>query len=87
MGDRFVAQVPPEFIRRFFTTNGDLFNLDPNWNVAPAQPAIVIRRQLERRPDWSFATQQSKGRRIYTCFVFPEAVTSPCTSNRHNHLE
>ena len=41
---RFAAQLPPEFIRRLFTTKGELPNLGLNWIVAPTQPAMVIRR-------------------------------------------
>ena len=47
MCGRFAAQLPPEFIRRLFTTKGDLPNLGPKWNVAPIQPAMVIRRHPE----------------------------------------
>jgi putative SOS response-associated peptidase YedK len=46
MCGRFAAQFPPEFIHRLFATTGDLRNLGPNWNVAPTQPAKVIRRHL-----------------------------------------
>jgi putative SOS response-associated peptidase YedK len=54
MCGRFAAQLPPEFIRRLFATKGDLPNLGPNWNVAPTQPAMVVRRHPqtgERRLD------------------------------------
>jgi putative SOS response-associated peptidase YedK len=37
----------PEFIRRLFRTQGELPSLGPNWNVAPTQPAMVIRRHPE----------------------------------------
>jgi putative SOS response-associated peptidase YedK len=47
MCGRFAAQLPPEFIRRLFATTGELPNLGPNWNVAPTQPAMVIRRHPE----------------------------------------
>ena len=47
MCGRFAAQLPPEFIRRLFATAGELPNLGPNWNVAPTQPAMVIRRHPE----------------------------------------
>jgi putative SOS response-associated peptidase YedK len=43
MCGRFAAQLPPEFIRRLFRTHGDLPNIAANWNVAPTQPAMVIR--------------------------------------------
>ena len=54
MCGRFAAQLPPEFIRRLFATKGELPNLGPNWNVAPTDPAMVIRRHApsaERRLD------------------------------------
>jgi putative SOS response-associated peptidase YedK len=50
----FAAQLPPEFIRRLFNTAGELPNLGPNWNVAPTQAAMVVRRHpetAERRLD------------------------------------
>ena len=47
MCGRFAAQLPPEFIRRLFTTTGELPNLGPNWNVAPTQAAMVVRRHPE----------------------------------------
>ena len=53
-GGRFAAQLPPEFIRRLFNTKGNLPNLGPSWNLAPTQPAMVIRRHpetAERRLD------------------------------------
>jgi putative SOS response-associated peptidase YedK len=54
MCGRFAAQLPPEFIRRLFATTGDVPNLGPNWNVAPTQSAMVVRRHPdtgERRLD------------------------------------
>lgn len=54
MCGRFAAQLPPEFIRRLFATTGDVPNNAPNWNVAPTQPAMVIRHHPqtgERRLD------------------------------------
>ena len=47
MCGRFAAQLPPEFIRRLFATKGDLPNIGPSWNVAPTQPAMVVRRHSE----------------------------------------
>jgi putative SOS response-associated peptidase YedK len=49
MCGRFAAQLPPEFIRRLFRTDGDLPNLGPNWNLAPTQPAMVIRLHPETK--------------------------------------
>jgi putative SOS response-associated peptidase YedK len=54
MCGRFASQLPPELIARLFRTQGDLPNIAANWNVAPTQPALVIRRQpdsAERRLD------------------------------------
>jgi putative SOS response-associated peptidase YedK len=54
MCGRFAAQLPPEFIRRLFATKGELPNLGPSWNVAPTDPAMVVRRHPqtgERRLD------------------------------------
>jgi putative SOS response-associated peptidase YedK len=47
MCGRFASQLPPEEIARLFSTAGDLPNLGPNWNVAPTQPAMVVRRHPE----------------------------------------
>ena len=47
MCGRFAAQLPPEFIRRLFRTGGDLPNIGPSWNVAPTDPAMVVRRHSE----------------------------------------
>jgi putative SOS response-associated peptidase YedK len=44
MCGRFAAQLPPELIARLFRTAGPLPNIPPNWNVAPTQPAMVVRR-------------------------------------------
>jgi putative SOS response-associated peptidase YedK len=43
MCGRFAAQLPPEFIRRLFRTDGEVPNISANWNVAPTDPAMVIR--------------------------------------------
>jgi putative SOS response-associated peptidase YedK len=54
MCGRFAAQLPPEFIRRLFATTGELPNIGPNCNVAPTDPAMVVRRHPqtgERRLD------------------------------------
>ena len=54
MCGRFVSQLPPEAIARLFATGGAVPNLAPNWNVAPTQSALVIRRHPqtgERRLD------------------------------------
>jgi putative SOS response-associated peptidase YedK len=44
MCGRFAAQLPAELIARLFRTSGPLPNLAPNWNVAPTQDALVVRR-------------------------------------------
>ena len=47
MCGRFASQLPLELIHRLFATIGDVPNLAPNWNVAPTQSAMVVRRHPE----------------------------------------
>jgi putative SOS response-associated peptidase YedK len=47
MCGRYASHLPPEEIARLFNTVGELPNLGPNWNVAPTQPAMVVRRRPE----------------------------------------
>jgi putative SOS response-associated peptidase YedK len=52
--DRFASFKPPEAIGQMFGTTGPIPNIDPNWNVVPGQPALVVRRHPasgERRLD------------------------------------
>jgi putative SOS response-associated peptidase YedK len=49
MCGRFAAQLPPEFIRRLFRADGELPNIAANWNVAPTDPAMVIRLDPDTR--------------------------------------
>jgi hypothetical protein len=54
MCGRYASHLPPEEIARLFSTVGDLPNIGPNWNVAPTDPAMVVRRHPtsgERRLD------------------------------------
>jgi putative SOS response-associated peptidase YedK len=54
MCGRFASSLPPEAIRRLFRTVGPAPNIAPNWNVAPTQNAMVVRRHPdsgERRLD------------------------------------
>jgi putative SOS response-associated peptidase YedK len=44
MCGRFAAQLPAELVARLFRTSGPLPNTAPNWNVAPTQGALVVRR-------------------------------------------
>jgi len=44
MCGRFAAQLPAELLARLFRTSGPLPNIAPNWNVAPTQSALVVRR-------------------------------------------
>jgi putative SOS response-associated peptidase YedK len=44
MCGRFAAQLPAELVARLFRTVNPLPNLAPNWNLAPTQPAMVVRR-------------------------------------------
>ena len=47
MCGRFASSLPPEAIRALFRTPGVPPNLGPNWNVAPSQDAMVVRRHPE----------------------------------------
>lgn len=47
MCGRFVSVLPAEAIARIFGTVNPLPNLGPFWNLAPSQPALVVRRHLE----------------------------------------
>ncbi len=47
MCGRFASQLPPEIIRSLFAASGPTPNLAPNWNVAPTNDAMVIRRHPE----------------------------------------
>ncbi len=44
MCGRFASTLPPELIARLFATRNALPNLGPNWNTAPSQKALVVRR-------------------------------------------
>ena len=67
MCGRFVSLTPPEAIARMFGTAGPVPNLPPNWNVAPTQDALVVRRHPdtgERRLDtlrWGLVPHFHKG--------------------------
>ena len=66
MCGRFASQLPPDLIAKLFRTDGPLPNLAPNWNVAPTQPALVVRRDAdsgERRVEvlsWGFVPFNTK---------------------------
>lgn len=47
MCGRFASFLPPEAIARIFGTVNPLPNIDPSWNLAPTQPALVVRRHPE----------------------------------------
>lgn len=44
---RFASAVPFDELRRTFGTLGHAPDLPPSWNVAPAQTALVVRRDFE----------------------------------------
>jgi putative SOS response-associated peptidase YedK len=44
MCGRIVITSAPAAIREMFGTSGSVPNLAPNWNTAPTQPAMVVRR-------------------------------------------
>ena len=45
MCGRFAVDLPPELIGRMFGTHNATPNMPPNWNTAPSQKALVVRRQ------------------------------------------
>ena len=47
MCGRFASTTPPEAVARRFKTTGQVSNAAPSWNVAPSQPAMVVRRHPE----------------------------------------
>ncbi len=47
MCGRFASDLPPELVARLFGARNALTNLAPNWNTAPTQHAMVIRRHPE----------------------------------------
>jgi putative SOS response-associated peptidase YedK len=47
MCGRFASYLPPEAVRALFRTMNPLVNFPPSWNVAPTDPAMVIRRHPE----------------------------------------
>ena len=44
MCGRYANSLPPDAIRALFATVGDAPNIGPSWNMAPTQPAMVVRR-------------------------------------------
>jgi putative SOS response-associated peptidase YedK len=44
---RYTSYLPPEAIARMFGASGPIPNIGPNWNVAPTQSAMVVRRHPE----------------------------------------
>ena len=47
MCGRFASSLAPELIARVFRCAGPIPNTPPSWNVAPTQPALVVRRHPE----------------------------------------
>ena len=47
MCGRFASDLPPELVARIFRARNALTNLAPNWNTAPTQQAMVVRRHPE----------------------------------------
>ena len=70
MCGRFASSLPPEAIARLFRTTGTPPNLAPNWNTAPSQDAMVVRRHpetSERRLDtlrWGLVPPFTKDFRV-----------------------
>jgi putative SOS response-associated peptidase YedK len=44
MCGRYASFLPAEAIARLFATSNPLPNLPPSWNLAPSEPALVVRR-------------------------------------------
>jgi len=70
MCGRYASYLPPEAVARMFRTVNPVPNIAPNWNVAPTQPALAVRRHPEsgaRHLDllgWGllpFFTKEAKG--------------------------
>src|SRR6187399_663396 len=63
---RYASFLPPEAIARLFGAVNAIPNLGPSWNLAPTQPALVIRRHPktgERHLDvltWGFLPYWTK---------------------------
>jgi putative SOS response-associated peptidase YedK len=47
MCGRYASVLPPELIARMFGAVNAVPNAAPTWNMAPSQPAMVIRRHPE----------------------------------------
>ena len=47
MCGRFASSLPADEMRRLFQIMGELPNVKPSWNIAPAQRAAVVRRHPE----------------------------------------
>ncbi|HET6185016.1 MAG TPA: SOS response-associated peptidase [Acetobacteraceae bacterium] len=47
MCGRFASDLPPEILARIFGTANPVPNIAPSWNLAPTQPALVVRRHPE----------------------------------------
>src|SRR5690348_5514065 len=47
MCGRYAQTLPPEAARRIFGTKNPLPNTRPNYNTAPTQTSMVVRRDLE----------------------------------------
>ena len=47
MCGRFASQLPPELVARLFRTTNPTPNVAPNWNTAPSQNTLVVRRHPE----------------------------------------
>ncbi len=47
MCGRYASQLPPDALRAAFRTSNPLVNHPPSWNVAPTDPALVVRRHPE----------------------------------------
>ncbi len=49
MCGRFASALPADELARIFAIDGLMPNVEPNWNVAPTQPAVAVRLHPETR--------------------------------------
>ena len=73
MCGRFASALPADELARIFATLGPAPNLPPNWNVAPTQPAVGVRRH----PQTGARTLS-----VLTWGLLPHFIADPKTARR-----
>ncbi|HEY5300411.1 MAG TPA: SOS response-associated peptidase [Acetobacteraceae bacterium] len=87
MCGRFASFLPPEAVRVLFRTTDPLVNHAASWNVAPTQPALVIRRHPETgerhldQVQWGLIPHFTKDLK-----AVPQADQRPCGNRRHSGM-